>query len=174
MGMRDPTKLNYEVFSVENLKSILAALLDFWPIKVAAAALFSLNDFAFHPYHDKITIVVSFIALDTVTGVLKAYKNHMLSSSGFFRFALKLLVYFILLATGSLLDKALPVTDYVSALSMFVAFLSLTEALSVLENVSSLGYSVPTKILSALRFAKDQLEQPKTPEVEKADKTPKP
>jgi toxin secretion/phage lysis holin len=169
MVAKDPTKLNYEVFSVENLKDVLVNLTSFWPIKFVVALAIGINDFCFHPFHDKITIVIGFIFLDTITGTLKAHKQHQLSSSGFFRFALKLLVYFILLATSALLDKVLPVTNYVSALSVFVAFLSLTEALSVLENISSLGYGVPTKILSALRFAKDQFDKQPSPDEKAVD-----
>lgn len=143
---------------MDSLKNVLDTILDFWPIKFVVAVLLSVDKFCFAPYHDKVTIVVAFIALDTLTGVLKAYKQHNLSSSGFFRFAIKLLVYFVLLATGSLLDKAVPVTDYISAFSVLVAFLALTESLSVLENISDLGYSVPTRIISALKLAKDQLD----------------
>lgn len=157
---------------MDNLKSIIGTILDFWPIKFAVAVMLSLDNYCFHPYHDKVSLVLAFVALDTITGVLKSHKKHTLSSSGFFRFALKILVYFVLLATGSLLDKAIPVTEYVSALSVMVAFLCITEALSVLENISDLGYSVPTKIISVLRLAKDQLEA-KTPSKESADKTPK-
>lgn len=160
MISRDPTKLNYEVLSVENIKTILANLTDYWGLKVLATTALSINDWFFHPRHDNLTIVCVFVLFDTVTGFLKARQNHVLSSSGFFRFSVKLMVYFILMAVGSLLDKILPVSDYVSALSIMTGFLAVTESLSVLENISGLGYSVPTRIVSMLRLTKQQFETP--------------
>lgn len=161
MISRDPTKLNYgEVLSVENIKTILANLTDYWGLKALAAMALSINDWFFHPRHDNLTIVCVFVLFDTITGFLKAHKNHVLSSSGFFRFSIKLLVYFILMAVGSLLDKIIPVSDYVSALSIMTGFLAVTESLSVLENISGLGYSVPTRIVSMLRLTKQQFEAP--------------
>lgn len=172
MISRDPTKLNYgEVLSVENIKTILANLTDYWGLKALAAMALSINDWFFHPRHDNLTIVCVFVLFDTVTGFLKARQNHVLSSSGFFRFSIKLLVYFILMAVGSLLDKILPVSDYVSALSIMTGFLAVTESLSVLENISGLGYSVPTKIVSMLRLTKQQFETPPSPPNGEADNT---
>lgn len=176
MIVRDPTKLSYfEVFSVENLKGILSSIGDYWLTKLLVAMVLTINDWFFHPRHDVVLIVFIFILLDTVTGLLKAHRNHVVSSSGFFRFALKLTVYLILLAVGALLDKIIPGTEIVSALSIFGVFLSLTECLSVCENVSALGYSVPTKLVSGLKLAKKNLEEDtKTPAQGVSDKTQKP
>lgn len=172
MKMRDPSQLNYgEVLSMDNLRTILSSIGDHWLTKLLVAVVLTVNDWFFHPKHDVVLIVFIFIVFDTVTGLLKAYREHTISSSGFFRFALKLTVYLILLAVGALLDKIIPGTDIVSALSIFGVFLSLTECLSICENVSALGYSVPTRLISGLKLAKRNLEEdPKTPPKESVDK----
>lgn len=172
MEMRDPSQINYrELVSMANLKNLYEAIVDHALLKFLVAIILSMNDWFFHPHHDVITVVSVFILLDTTTGLLKAHRNHNISSSGFFRFALKFVVYFSLLATGSLLDKVLPGTDILSFLSIMGAFLSLTESLSVLENVAGLGYAVPTKILSTLRLARKQFEESKPPAKEVVNKS---
>jgi toxin secretion/phage lysis holin len=171
MISRDPTKLNYEVLSVENIKTILANLTDYWALKALAALALSINDWFFHPRHDNLTIVCVFVLFDTITGFMKAHKNHVISSSGFFRFSVKIMVYFILMAVGSLLDKIMPVSEYVSALSIMTGFLAVTESLSVLENISALGYSVPTKVVSTLRLTKKQFEDPTSSAKEEVNNT---
>lgn len=168
---RDPTKLHYdEVLSVGNLKNILVNLADYWGIKALVAMAFSINDWFFHPRHDNLTIVCVFVMFDTITGFLKAHKNHNISSSGFFRFSVKLMVYFILMAVGSLLDKVMPISEYFSALGIMTGFLAVTESLSVMENISGMGYSVPTRIVSTLRLAKKQFDEQPSSEKKVVDK----
>jgi phage-related holin len=62
------------------------------------------------------------------------------------------------------MDKVLPISGYISALSTVIVYLCLTEFLSILENISTLGYGVPTKIISVLKLTKSTLEEPVPPE----------
>jgi toxin secretion/phage lysis holin len=152
----DPTKLNYRGdFSMGNLQRLLASIGDSWFLKMVLGGVFTINDWFFHPRHETVTIVLAFVALDTLTGVLKAFKQSQISSSGFFRVAAKVVVYTILLASGALLDKIVEMQNFFSGLSMIGAFLSTTEAISILENVSALGFKTPRKLLSVLKFVQD-------------------
>jgi toxin secretion/phage lysis holin len=127
--------------------------MDHWVTKGLLALLFGCNDWFFHPQHDVVTIVMVLVGLDTLTGFMKAYQHQVVSSSGFFRFALKILIYFILLATGALLDKLVLIEGIIRALTVTAVFLSITEAISILENISGMGFLIPKKLLNLLKFA---------------------
>jgi len=152
----DPTQLNWKDFNMENIQRIFATIGDNWFFKVILGSLLSLNDWVFHPKHDTVTIVMAFIALDTLTGLMKAFKNGTVSSSGFFRCAVKIVVYFSLLATGALLDRVTSMDAIISALSVMATFLSTTEAISVLENAAGLGFKIPTQVIKMLKFAQGE------------------
>lgn len=151
----DPTQLNFkEVFGLSSLKHTWFTVKDQGVLKMLAAMVMALNDWFFHPRHELVTIVLVLILFDTITGYLKAYKRDEVSSSGFFRFALKLLVYMILLGTGALLDKLTESGLPIHALSITASFLAITEAISILENISSLGFAVPGWLLNVLKKSK--------------------
>jgi toxin secretion/phage lysis holin len=153
--MRDPRQLDYSIFGVNGMKDLLGSIIDNWGIKLLIGLLCSANDFFFHPRHEMIEIVFILVLFDTLTGFLKAIKTHTVSSSGFFRAGLKILVYLILLMTGASLDKLDIAPHFFSALTMIVIFLAATESISVLENAADLGFEVPRKLVKLLKFAKD-------------------
>jgi len=149
----DPTKLNYgRELSMENLQRLFGAISDSWALKLCLGTLISVNDWFFHPRHDTIIIVLVFVALDTFTGLLKAFKTKTVSSSGFFRSFVKITVYMTMMATGALLDKLVALDSFISALSIIGTFLAITEAISVLENTSAIGFKVPMKLVAMLKF----------------------
>lgn len=159
--MRDPTQIQWnEVLSMDSLKTVILAIGQNWWIKFFSGMLVSANDWLFHPRHDIIEIVLVFIILDTVTGVLKACKNSTVSSSGFFRFSIKVAVYMTLLAVGSLLDKLSLFGSFINPLSVVATYLALTESLSVLENIAGMGFDVPSKLVSMIKFAKGDVVKP--------------
>lgn len=155
--MLDPTRLNYKgTFGMENLQRTAASILDAWWVKLLVGLVVSVNDWFFHPNHETVEIVMALVLFDTLTGFMKAYNRSNVSSSGFFRFALKLGVYFMLLAVGSLLDKLVPFGEMLNCLSVVATFLAITESISVLENIAGLGFEVPQKLISMLKFAKGE------------------
>lgn len=154
MYIVDPTKLNFKgVFGMSNLQKTVESICDNWAVKILVGAAISINDWFFHPRHELVEVVFVLLMFDTITGLMKAFNCHSVSSSGFFRCALKLLVYLILLATGALLDKLVPLGTLISALSIIAVFLSITESLSILENIAGLGFEIPKKLVNLLKFA---------------------
>lgn len=137
---------------MENLQRLFGAIGDSWIIKLCLGTLISVNDWFFHPQHDTIVVVLAFVALDTFTGFLKAFKTRTVSSSGFFRSFVKLSVYMTMLATGALLDKLVALDSLISALSIIASFLSITEAISILENTAAIGFKIPMKLVTMLKF----------------------
>jgi phage-related holin len=69
----------------------------------------------------------------------------------------KMAVYVIMLSISALLDKITSLDTIISALSVCSVFLSVTESLSALENISALGFSTPKKLIDMLRFAQGQI-----------------
>lgn len=136
--------------SMSNLKpamflSVIKDLSADWALKLLGSALI----WIFGPQIHMLGAVFALVFIDTATGVAKAAKTGNLSSVGFFKFAAKLIVYFSMMATGSLVDKSIPLPF---AMSIMVSFLAFTEAVSILENVAELGWPVPTKLVRMLKL----------------------
>lgn len=138
--------------TLENLKGILSSILEFPMIKGFFTTTALAYDWIFADSTTHVYVVAALLALDTITGVWKSYRKGTLWSRGFFRVAAKTFVYLILLATGSLVDKILPVQF---AFTMMAAFLGITEALSIMENISQLGWPVPSKLVEKLKVMKE-------------------
>lgn len=156
----DPTKLNFkEVFGLDGIKHFAESAGEYGLIKAALAVLAATNDWFFHPDHTSVEVVLVLVLFDTITGFMKAYRQGEVSSSGFFRFATKIVIYFILVATGALLDK-LAEGFAVKAMTIVASFLAMTEALSILENVSALGFAIPSQLISVLKLAKSSTTKP--------------
>ena len=96
--------------------------------------------------------VYALIIIDTATGTIKAVKKRELSSTAFFRVLIKCMIYFVLIITGRLVDKIVPVGF---ASSIIESFLVVTEALSIIENVSFLGFPVPIQLVKILKQFSD-------------------
>ncbi len=149
----DPTKIPYaEQFSLGNLRSVFHNIAEDAWVKAVLVVMASGFHWLFDSRTEALITISVLICLDTFTGALKAWRSDKLSSSGFFRFALKCIVYFILMATAALVDKVMPVPF---ASIIMVTFLAATEAISVMENLGSMGYAVPTLLIKRLRALRD-------------------
>jgi toxin secretion/phage lysis holin len=132
-----------------------------WPgIKAVVAFITMAITWTFDTKMESVLVIALLILLDTITGFCKAWKRGKISSNGFFRFALKCMVYFALMATGALADKVLPIKFCMTGM---VSFLAVTEAISILENLGSIGYAIPQGLLKKLhRFNQDdEIEEDK-------------
>lgn len=121
-------------------------------MKAVVAAISVFGEWMFGAHVEALLVVFILLILDTVTGMIVACKKGGLSSAGFFRFAAKLSIYMILMATSSLLDKLLPVN---AGSAIMYTFLGVTEAISIMENISILGFPVPIKLVRMLRVMSD-------------------
>lgn len=150
----DPTKLDYaKVLGAEGMRHVAVSMKDHGVLKLLISVVMAIHYWLFPTKSELATIVFALVVFDTITGVINAYKHDELSSSGFFRFSIKLVVYYILLATSSLLDRLLIVDLPISAVSLTCGYLSTTEALSILENIAGAGFPVPPWLMIMLRMA---------------------
>lgn len=151
---KDPTRISYgDHFTLDNLTSILQEISEHPLFKGAL----SMGAFAFQWIFNGITqgliAVTLLVLIDTMTGAYRAFKKGNLSSNGFFRFALKNIVYWVMIATAALVDKTLPLPF---ASVIMITFLAATEAISIMENLKDLGFAVPTLFVNRLKVLKGE------------------
>jgi toxin secretion/phage lysis holin len=139
-------------FKLERFKDILDKVLSDFNLKVILSGLSFVGEFIFKAHQEALLTVFLLIILDTVTGLIKAAKKQDVASRDFFRVTVKLVIYSILMAVASLVDKALPVA---MAMPVMYTFLAATEGLSIVENIKEAGYPVPTKIVDILKVSKE-------------------
>ena len=99
-------------------------------------------------------VLVLFMALDYITGVIRAYINKNLSSSvGLIGIARKSLI-FIVLIVSVLLDRLLNSETWVFR-TLVAYFYIANEGISLLENCVGLGLPIPERLKEALEQLKE-------------------
>mgnify|MGYP001089056334 CR=1 FL=1 len=97
------------------------------------------------------SILIILIILDTITGVVVAFKNKRFNSRGFSKCIKKILTYSIAIMTVRLLEIGTMSLFETSLLSrIMIAFLEVTEAVSVLENLTLMDAPLPANFTSFL------------------------
>lgn len=94
------------------------------------------------------------IALDYVSGLMKAYTSKTLSSRIGFRGILKKLGILVLVMVGVLVDKATGESGAVRTLVIY--YFVANEGLSVIENLGEAGIPIPKFLKKALKALKDK------------------
>lgn len=138
-----------ESISLENFKTIMGNIISHTSLKTVLALLCLSFQWVFGLQYEGLMVVGSLILIDTMSGFMKSYKNHEVCSRDFFRVLIKCFVYFILMATSHLVDKALPLEF---AAKTTEAFLAITEAISIMENFGALGFLVPSHLIKRLKY----------------------
>lgn len=94
------------------------------------------------------------IIFDFVTAIFAAKKEGIeIKSSKIFRSAIKVLVYFMMVAAGHIIETVIGIGFFVDETVMI--FLSVTEFISILENTGKLGFAIPQKLLNKLEQLRD-------------------
>ena len=93
-------------------------------------------------------ILLILIIIDTATGISRAIKYDRFSSRGFRKLIKKFVLYSTCIVTVRLLE--IGVFSLINTLllsQITIAFLIITEAISILENLTLLGTPIPTKLI---------------------------
>lgn len=110
-------------------------------IKIALAAITGALAYIFGPWDALMITLVVFVALDVLTGIVKACIGKDLSSTACWHGLLKKLLIFILVGVGVLLDRLMNMNGAVrAAVSMFYIA---NEGISILENMGQMGVPLP-------------------------------
>lgn len=94
-------------------------------------------------------VLVTFMALDYLTGVTYAYINNKLNSEVGFKGLLKKCMIIVVIIAAVLLDKMLNTDAWVFR-TLVCYFYIANEGISLLENISNLGVPIPNKLKLAL------------------------
>ncbi len=96
-------------------------------------------------------ILLVLIILDTLIGISTAIKYKRFCSKGLCKFTKKVMTYTISIITVRLLEIILdPLVATTMLSQIIVAFLAITESVSILENLTLLGAPIPSNILPLL------------------------
>ena len=122
--------------------------------KVVTAALLSAGFFMFGSlYTQALVAIMMLMILDTLLALMAAYVNgEEITSRKFSRSLLKGIVYFTAISAGYFADLTIP---FAVIQGTMVAFVGVTEFISILENVGLLGYATPKRLLNQLQKYKD-------------------
>lgn len=134
---------------VQYLIHLFRKILHAAEFKAGVGAVLSILTFFFDPLHI-ISIVAIFmlIIIDFFFGIGAARATgDAINSSKLRRTAIKLVVYFSLIATARITEYTLPLGFLDETV---IGFLAATEMMSVLENAGRMGYPVPQSLLKIL------------------------
>ena len=94
--------------------------------------------------------LVILLALDFITGIIGAFKTgQKIESHKIFRSAIKTTVYLLMISAAHFTELAVPVIESFADEAV-IAFLAITELISVIENCGKMGYAIPKKLLNRL------------------------
>ena len=136
------------------LHDIISTVIEPTIVKFIATALLAFA-FLFGDFHtEAITAVLMLMIFDTILGVMATYsEGQAITSRKFSRVVQKGLVYFMSISAGYFADLTIGWTVIQTTM---IAFIGVTEFISILENMGRLGYQTPKKLLNQLEDFKSQ------------------
>lgn len=140
-------KTHFDMAIVEDL---LKNIINFFPIKAILSLIGLSLSWIFNGDVEILKTIYILIGIDTFLGIWYAGKCRELSSRGFYRVAVKCTIYFLMIIVGRLVDKHAPIGF---AAPIMDSFLVGTEAFSILENISKLGFPVPQKLIKLMKVS---------------------
>ena len=123
-------------------------------IKLALSLVITFS-FLFGEFHAQgVIAVLMLMTFDTILGVMAAYsQGEPITSRRFSRVVQKGCVYLIAISAGSFTDTTI---GWHMAQSTMIAFIAVTEFVSIIEKMGKLGYETPKKLLNQLQEFKSQ------------------
>lgn len=95
-----------------------------------------------------ILAVILLIIIDTITGIVGAYKQKdPISSKRFFDSVIKLIFFPMIIAAASITQTAIG-TEILFLPQIVAGYLAMHEFLSTVENFGKIGYKIPQKVLN--------------------------
>ena len=118
-------------------------------LKFIVAGAGTLLTWLFGKWDTALIVLVTFMALDYATGVIRAYVNKEVSSDIGLKGIARKAVIFVVLIVAVLLDRLINSGTWVFR-TLVCYFYIANEGISLLENCSGLGLPIPEKIKNAL------------------------
>ena len=124
-------------------------------LRIAAAGIGGIATYIWGPWDALIIALVAMVAIDYITGIIKAAVQGKLSSLVGFKGLLKKVAIFLLVAVGVMVDKIIPATNE-AVRNAVIFFYIANEGLSILENAGELGLPLPAALKKSLEKMKDK------------------
>ena len=121
---------------------------------LATAGIGTILYFLLDEFDIALQCLLVFIALDYLSGLIKAYSCKILSSKIGFRGILKKVGILIIVVVGVLVDRITGGSGAVRSLVIY--YFVANEGLSIIENLGQAGLPIPKSIKNALKILKDQ------------------
>lgn len=123
---------------------------DGFQLKAIIGTIIAILAYLFDPtQHAALLALFILILADFCFGVTASrMEGHPVRSSKVRRTAIKMTVYFAIVAMTRITENAIPLLSFMD--ETLVGFLAATELLSILENVGRMGYAVPAKLTKML------------------------
>lgn len=123
-------------------------------IKAAVAAAGGILAYLFGPWDALCMTLVALVAMDYVTGVIKAAVNRTLDSAVGFKGLIRKLFIFALVALATLVDRIIPEANSAIRSAVMIFYIA-NEGLSIIENAGEMGLPLPNALKNALVKLKD-------------------
>jgi len=137
-----------------NFTEIIGVTFEPTLLKITASLLLTFV-FLFGDFHTAgIVAVLMLMSFDTVLGVMASYtEGKPITSRRFSRIVQKAIVYMIAISAGYFTDTTI---GWALVQSTMIAFIAVTEFISILENIGRLGYQTPKKLLNQMKDFQSQ------------------
>lgn len=119
-------------------------------IKCIVAACGGILAYLWGPWDALIIALIVCMAIDYLTGVIKAWCNKELSSTIGFKGLGKKVIIFGLVALATMIDRIVPAANQAIRAAVIMFYIA-NEGLSILENAGALGLPMPKALKSALK-----------------------
>lgn len=119
-------------------------------VKLASAAIGGVAAYLWGPWDAMIIALVCVVAIDYVTGVIKALILKELDSGTGFHGLLKKVFIFALVALATVVDRMVPAANQAIRAAV-IAFYVANEGISILENAGEIGLPMPAALRGALK-----------------------
>lgn len=122
--------------------------------KIVASMLLTFFFFFGDLHTQSIIAVLMLMIFDTIVGIMASYREgQAITSRKFSRVVQKSIVYFMAISAAFFVD----ITIHMNLTQpTMIAFVGLTEFISILENMGRLGYQTPKKLLNQLKDFQSQ------------------
>lgn len=142
--------------NIQYTNDLLISVFAYIDFKLLASGLFSIASFFFGASLQNMALVALFtlIIFDSISGISAAYRTGVqIESVKILRTVIKICIYFLFVSAGHLCDMVtqniLPIENTI------IAFLAVTELVSIMENIGKMGYVVPQTLLNKLKEIRD-------------------
>lgn len=135
-------------------QEIFTSLVELTAVKIITSIILTVT-FLFGDFHlQGLVAVLMLMVFDTLLGVMATYyEGNAITSRKFSRVVQKGIVYFMGISAGYFADLTIGLQVIQSTM---IAFIGVTELISILENIGRMGYQTPKTLLNQLEHFKSQ------------------